>query len=269
MTAGKWGRTLGTGLVLGLASAMLHPAFAAGGGACSKPIEVSAGWWEPYNYFDEEGSYIGIDVDLSRAIFREAGCVLVERGPMPAARNTYLFERGKIDLMLGASRTPERETGALFSVAYRDETVALFALEASYAQFRHVRSFVDVLQQPQAILAPTVGWYGPDFASHVLQLRKEGRLSLFTNFRQGINMLVAGRAGFILGDAASIEHAAAAREVRVRALPFKLLQAPVHMMFNRQTVSAGDVRLIDAAIGRLQKRGELARIIAPYSKISP
>ena len=77
-------------------------------------------------------------------------------------------------------------------------------------------------------------------------------------------MLAAGRASFMLGDAAAVEHAAARAGVRVQPLPFWLVEAPVHLMFNRSTVSAADVARIDAAIVRLQRRGVLEQIRRSY-----
>lgn len=77
-------------------------------------------------------------------------------------------------------------------------------------------------------------------------------------------MLAAGRATFIVGDAAAVEHAAARAGVRVQALPFWLVQSQVHLMLNRATVTAADVRVLNGAIERLRKRGALDQIRRLY-----
>ena len=77
-------------------------------------------------------------------------------------------------------------------------------------------------------------------------------------------MLAAGRASFMLGDAAAVEHAAAHAGVKVQPLPFWLVEAPVYLMFNRATVPETDVRRLDAAIVRLKKRGVFERIRRSY-----
>ncbi|WP_073218890.1 ABC transporter substrate-binding protein [Massilia sp. CF038] len=247
-----------------LALAVLCPLALAG--QCSKPITLATGQWEPYSYFDAQGHFTGIDADMVRAIFQEARCDLVELGPMPASRNLTLFFRDKIDLMTGASRTPERLKRARFSLPYRDETVGLFFLAgASSARFAGLHSFEQVVGQPQwSLLAPRVGYYGPLYEKSMAPLLAAKRLSQFIDFTQGMRMLAAGRADFMLGDASGVEHAAARQGVKVQPLPFWLLQSRVHLMFSRATVPEADVRRIDAAIERLQKRGVFDQIRSRY-----
>jgi ABC-type amino acid transport substrate-binding protein len=162
---------------------------------CSGPLSLATGQWEPYGYYDANRRFTGIDADMVRAIFAEAGCRLVELDPMPPTRNLSLFEIGEIDFMSGASRTPERLKLAYFSVAYRAETVGMFALADSAGRYRSIRSFADFLAGPLSLVAPRAGWYGQAFEDQIPGLQKAGRLSRFGDFAQGIRMLAAGRAG--------------------------------------------------------------------------
>lgn len=232
--------------------------------ACSRPLSMSTGQWEPYAYYDARRQFTGIDADMVRAIVKEAGCQLIEMDAKPATRNLTLFEKGEVDLMTGASRTPARLKLAWFSAPYRDETVGMFALADKIAQYRHIHSFADFVAGPLSLMAPRAGWYGQAFENETPALQRAGRLSRFGDFSQGIRMLSAGRASFMLGDAAAVEHAAARAGVRVQPLPFWVEQAPVHLMFSRATVTEADVARIDAAIARLQKRGVLEQIRRSY-----
>src|ERR1700741_3194460 len=96
--------------------------------ACSKTFTVAVGPYPPYVYRDAHRQWTGIDIEMARAIFREAGCTLAYAESMPALRYMVLFKQGKIDLMLGASDTEDRRQYAVFSTPYRFEDVALFAL---------------------------------------------------------------------------------------------------------------------------------------------
>ena len=254
------GKTLGF-ILLSMALALPAAGWA---NACSKEFGLATGHWEPYAYYNARKQFTGIDADMTRAIFKEAGCTLVELRSMPAIRNLSLFELGEVDLMMGASRTPARDKLAYFSVAYRDETVGLFALADDAARFGNISSFADYLTGPLSMLAPRAGWYGAQFESQAPALQRDGRLSRFGDFEQGVRMLEAGRASFILGDAAGIEHAAARVGVKVQPLPFWVLHAPVHLMFSRSSVTPADVQRIDAAIGRLKKRGVFEQIRRSY-----
>jgi polar amino acid transport system substrate-binding protein len=251
------------GCCLALALALLPGAATAN--ACSKPISVATGQWEPYSYYDAQGHFTGIDADMLRAIFAEAGCELIELGSMPASRNLTLFFRGDIDMMTGASLTPERQKRAWFSLPYRDETVGMFFVTDGTNKFRDIRNFNDFLaRQSLSMLAPRVGYYGPVYEKHMPGLLTAKRLSQFIDFSQGIRMLAAGRGNFMMGDASGVEHAAARLGVKVQPLPFWLLQSQVHLMFSRATVPQSDVRRIDAAIARLQKRGVFDAIRQSY-----
>ncbi|QYF94277.1 transporter substrate-binding domain-containing protein [Massilia sp. PAMC28688] len=245
-------------------AAMLLCTMARADEGCSKPITITSGEWAPYNYVDERGRYTGMDVELSRAIVREAGCTLVELARMPPMRNTHLFEIGKVDMMAGASRTPERSRTAFFSLPYRTEKVRLFAPAAIASRYMHVKSFSDVMRERLTVLAPRIGWYGQDYHAHMAELKSDNRLSQFNEFPDGIKMLAAGRAVLILGDQASVIHAAASGGIKVAALPFGLVDAPIHLMLNKQTMTAGDVRRLDAAIERLRRKGVIERIRRSY-----
>lgn len=238
------------------------PALARG---CSKPVTVGTGQWEPYAYFDALNRFTGVDVDMARAIFREAGCTMVELPARPTTRNMLLFESGRIDMMMGASLTPERLKRARFSLPYRNETVGMFSLAEQARRYQSVRSFDDFLAHPLRMLAPRVGYYGDAYGRNLERLRQGHRLFQFLDFAQGIRMLEAGRADFMLGDMAAVEHAAARHGIRVQPLPFLVVDAPVHLMLNRASVPEGDVQLLDAAIVRLRKRGEFARIGRSYA----
>ena len=231
---------------------------------CSAPITMATGQVEPYGYYDAQRHYVGMDPEMIRAIVAEAGCVLVELPLMPDSRNLLMFAQGKIGLMAGASRTPAREQRAWFSVPYREETVGLFALADGPGLPLALRSFAEFMAQPLTLLAPRAGWYGAEYERQRPQLKAARRLSQFDNLAQGVRMLSVGRAQVLLGDAAGVEHAAVHLGVKLRALPFWLVQAPVHLMLNRASMNAADVARIDAAIVRLQQRGVLAQIARSY-----
>jgi len=239
----------------------------AGAAECSAPIRMGTGQQEPYGYYDKNKRFVGLDAEMVRAIVKEAGCTLVAMPQMPASRNLLLFEKGKVDLLFGSSITPERMRIARFSVAYRDETVGLYALAARFAQYAGIASLSDLAASPVALLAPRAGWYGPEFERQAPILKRAGHLSLYGDVDQGLRMLAAGRAQFMLAETGMIENAAARQGVQVRALPFWVVQAPVHLMFSRATVSADDVRRIDAAIVRLQQRGTIGQILQAHAGI--
>jgi polar amino acid transport system substrate-binding protein len=262
--AGKAGPLLGCWLALLLAVLQPGAVVAQPGNACSRIMMVPTGDWPPYNYFDADQQYRGMDVDLLNAIFAEAKCELRDAPPMPSPRNAMLFEQGQLDLMTGASMTAARKLTARFSRRYRDEVVSLFSLAEHAGRYRDIRNFDQVMRRPLTLLAPRVGWYGEAYEKNKLSLMGSARLSHFIQFDQGITMLLAGRGDLILGDEESVLFAAGRQNVKLKVLPFQVERAPVFLMFNKATTTQADVNTIDAAIERLEKRGELERIRRAY-----
>lgn len=233
-------------------------------GACSRALNMVIEEWPPYSYTNEENLQTGLDMDMAKAILKEAGCTLVTAPPLPSVRRALLFERGEFDLMLAATDTPERRRFARFSNAYRHETVALFALARDYARYAGINGMAALARGQAAVLAPRVGWYGQDFARAAPGLRAAGRLFEFGSFDQGLRMLGAGRAPLIMGDRAAIMYEAQRQRLALRQLPFVLAQAPVHLMLSRASTTEDDLARINAAIARLEKNGSLQALRARY-----
>ncbi len=252
-------------LLLGTAGAQAAPASVSPG--CSVPVRMGMlADWEPYNYTNAKGKQTGLDVELSRAIFAEARCTLVELGPLSSARAAGLFREGKIDLLMGASRTPARESIALFTRRYRDETVSIVTMADADPAAYQVSSFSQFMEQPGLLLALKIGWFGEDYDKHRETLRQQGRLAEFSGYSQGLSQLASRRAPYLLGDTLTITRAAARMGLKVKPLPFRLLDAPVYMMFGKKTMRSEDVARLDAAIERLEKKGALEKIRRSYAE---
>ena len=248
---------------------MRHLLFAAVLGVSALPalacrMTMALEQWPPYVYRDAEGRYTGLDLELLKAIFKEAQCTLVTLPELPTARRQLLFQKGGLDLMLAASETPERQTYARFSISYRDEAVGVFSKSGAPGSHRQIASFAQLARGKATLLAPKVGWYGAQYAAARPALEKAGRLNAFGSFQQGVRMLEAGRADLLLGDVLAVRHEARLQGVALNILPFLVLRAPVHLMLNAHTTSAADLARLNAAITHLEQRGVLAAIRARY-----
>lgn len=231
--------------------------------ACSHALHLSPEHWPPYSIL-KDGKVSGMDVELVAAILGAAGCGYVIDPPLPIIRRQSSFTQGKVDLMLAASRTPEREREAWLSLAYRHEDVGLFALPAQATRLRECKSFDALLTRQASILVPKLGWYGLPFAQAQPRLKEAGLLREFTSFRQALSMLAAGRATLVMGDAAAVQYEARQQGVAVVRLPVAVVRDPVHLMLNRERVPAADLEAINAAIIKLERDGTLRGIRHRY-----
>ena len=108
-------------------SATDRPETAAPPPASEPSCRLTMGWdpWEPYHYLDPAGEERGLDVELVSAIAASADCEIeFERDSWASLLRRVAA--GEVDLVSGATQTPERDEYAQFSDPYRQEAFVLF-----------------------------------------------------------------------------------------------------------------------------------------------
>lgn len=233
--------------------------------ACERALRVAMMEWPPYFYPNEAGDAVGADIEMMRAIFKEAGCSLELRETLPRNRRYAMFKSGDLDIIPGASDTPERREYAWFGHAYRMETVSLFTLPSKLPQYRDIVGFQDLLSRRISLLSLNAGWFGADYDQYISRLQEARLSSNFESFEKGLLMLSRERGELIMADHATLLHEAARLKMELAALPYRPSNAPVHLMFSKKTVSEEEVLRLNAAQERLEARGVLRSIRARYN----
>lgn len=231
---------------------------------CGKPLRIARLEWPPYFYSNEQGEPVGADIELIRAVFKEAGCRLELSEAVPRNRRNAMFKAGELDMMPGAADTPERRKFAWFGQAYRLETVSLFTLPAKLPLYRELRGFQDLLDRRIPLLSLNAGWFGPEYEQYLGRLREARLSSTFETFEKGLLMLARERGELIMADHATLLYESGRLKMALAALDYHPSNAPVHLMFSKKTVSQSVVRRLNAAQTRLESRGVLAAIRARY-----
>jgi polar amino acid transport system substrate-binding protein len=81
--------------------------------------------WEPYQYAEVGGNVAGLDIELVATVVHAMSCeISYQQGTW--VELLAALKAGKIDILLGASKTKAREEFALFSDAYRMEEFSLY-----------------------------------------------------------------------------------------------------------------------------------------------
>ncbi len=245
-----------------LALGLLAAAVDAHAQGCSKPIVIVTEDWPGRTSANKLQD--GLDVDMARAILKEAGCTLISGPMLPIVRRITLLAEGRFDMMLAATDIPERHRFARFSIPYRQEIIGLFALEKKYEDYGDVISYDGIDQRKLRVLVPVIGWYGAEYERRRGELDAKGRLSHFSTFVQGLNMLAANRGELIMGDTVALTHQARLVGVPIRQLGFVVSRTPVSLMLSKMSTTERDIVQINAAIARLDKNGTLRAIAQRY-----
>lgn len=231
---------------------------------CSRPLRIAMMEWPPYFFPNDKGEAVGADIELIRAVFKEAGCSLELGEAVPRNRRYAMFKAGELDIIPGASDTAERREFAWFGRAYRMETVSLFTLPAKLALYRDVSGFQDVLARRIPLLSLNAGWFGADYEAYIGRLQEARLSSTFETFEKGLLMLARERGELIMADHATLLFEAGRLKMELAPLPYHPSNAPVHLMFSKKTVSEDEVQRLNAAQERLEARGVLRAIRARY-----
>jgi polar amino acid transport system substrate-binding protein len=118
------------------------------------------------------GNVGGIYPEVLRAESIKAGCNLVY-SVVPRARQEVLFEMGRADLLLPASRTPARDQLGTFvpMIGHRAVLISLAGSRAPLA------SAQDLLDRPQLRVAVVRGYdFGEPYQALLRELARQGRL---------------------------------------------------------------------------------------------
>lgn len=236
--------------------------------AAPEPCRISVGWdpWEPYHYAPVGIRVQGLDVDLISTMAQEVGCELAwEQGSW--AGMLQLIRSGEIDLLPGATRTPERESFAYFSEPYRQESFRIH-VRADETEKWSGMSLAELLKDGFR-LGLTRGYiYGKQFEEVLENPQWQDQLIEVPVGELNFLNLMDFRIDGFLEDpfvAASIDHR---RDwgVTFEALPLDIHSGGVHLMFSKESSDPGLVERFDAALAELRESGEYQRILDRYMK---
>lgn len=234
--------------------------------AGSEPCQLSMGWdpWEPYHYKPVGDRVQGLDVELIGAMAERAGCELEwQQGSW--ASMLQLVHSGDLDLLAGATRTPEREEFARFSEPYRQESFLIFVRADELDKWSGT-PLTELLENGFR-LGLTHGYiYGDKVTQVLADSRWQDQLvEVPVGELNFLNLMDFNIDGFLEDPfvAASIENR---RDwgMDFEALPLDLHSGEVHLMFSKASVDAATVERFNEALDELRESGEHQRILERY-----
>lgn len=233
---------------------------------CPQPLRVHLDLHAPSAYQDASGQLRGMDVELVSAIMQAAGCQWRwHLTPMTGARIIKSLQEGDIDLMIRASKNPDRERFARFSQPYRQEVVGLFARNRN--DLPEQLSLADALRLGLRMIGPASGWYGIEFEQYRNRFKQQKRYTAYPDAQVGTELLFAtpSRGDLVLIDADLFYHFVGPdRIMDIRLANSQLHVTPAHLMASQRTVNLATMAALNKAIRRLQQSGDLSRLEQSY-----
>lgn len=208
-------RALLMGLGIGMLSAQVVQA------KCSRSIQVPVA---PIgqSVVIEGDNISGIYPELLRSLTDKEGCSFTF-SEVPRARLELLFETGRADLLIPASKTPKRDASGTF-VALVQNRATLLSLQSNRQSIKSLRELQDHSTLKVALVR---GFdYGPAYQELVKALDKQGRLILDVDALSVARLLKAGTAHLTIM-APTILAGAVQDDERLRDLNERLRIEPV------------------------------------------
>lgn len=226
---------------------------------CSRPIQAPVAPSGLAVMVDDSEAR-GFYPDLMRSFGQKAGCDF-QFSVVPRARQVAMFESGKADLLLPASRTSARDKLGEFVPMVSHRTM-LISLQGKQER---ITSLKDLLARRELRVAVVRGFdYGPEYSALVRELGKQDRLFLEVDVRAVARLLHAGSADVtIMGP--TLMAAAIEGEPRVKGLQEKLRfdavpEMPWHpsgVYLSRSTLTPEDLREVREVLEKIARSGAI------------
>ena len=237
---------------------------AAPSGSCA----LVMGWdpYEPYQFADADGNVRGLDVELVSEMAKEAGCSL-SFAQKDWAGLIGDLRSGSVSILAGASRVAERETFALFSQPYRQETFSLYVRAGENDRWR-ANSLAELVGGEKKMRIGITDGYV--YGSELEQLLDDAALSpqfISAPFSEAhaANMLEHKIDGMLEDPfvaAAMISRKKLSDDI-VRS-GFQIKTGEVSLMFSKAAVTPETVAAFDRALAAMRQDGRYNQIIQRY-----
>ncbi|MCE2572735.1 substrate-binding periplasmic protein [Motilimonas eburnea] len=229
------------------------------------------GWidWPPFIYQQADGEFKGIDYQIISKVMAKISCeVTLSSYPIPWRRQLAWLEVGQIAMMNGASKTPEREKYAYFSIPYRSESVSLFIRKADL-ETRSISHLSQLLDSNIHSLGYSKGsYYGEEFAQLLNQAEFAKRL--YSDFDiNNFHRLSNARLDAVIAD--SISGAALIKQLelsdQIIAMPgMKIVTGDIHIMFSKKVVSLALIEQVNQAIKDYKTSAEYQQLMQTLTR---
>lgn len=236
-----------------------------GSNLSAKTITAFTEVFPPFQYYDDQGKLTGISIEL----IKEAGLLVGAKTDVkvyPWARSLSLAESNDEAMIFTISQTKERlsqfDWFYLFDI---DNTPYVWTLKD--------KRFASELSWPQLLKLNTAIPRADTQYDFLVQkgFSKENNLFVTNNFRQAINMLIAGRVDFVFAGQVSMMTQMKNANIDLNLIAANPIDArasvKVGFAFNKNA-DPENLEMYRAAFNTLSKNGKLQAILEQYMYIS-
>lgn len=225
-----------------------------------------------YRYKDENGAWVGKDIELIKAVFRRTSYQF-KIISLPWPRVLKGIESGDVDMTLAAGISPERQAYALFSKQpYRYSHYMLFVHRNKLDLFKSATALADLTKRDILIGALRGAIYSDSYNALLKKEEFVERLAYIGNDQKLPSFVLKGRVdAYIDSEIEGKYYLLKQLNYSKNIVPlFRITsdeEAKSNIMFSKKTVSQTLVDEFDEALKALHESGEYEQISNKFDQV--
>lgn len=238
--------------------------------ALSKTEETLAvGWelWYPYQYRNENQELVGLDLDIFHAILKRAN-LTANFAELPWKRHLNYIKTGQMDVAMGASYTKERDSYALFTMSYRQETIKLFVRKGN-AKNILLDNLKELSDSGYKIGVEGGYYYGKEYETLIKTTAFRAHITEVLDLEQNIKLLMKGQLDGVLVDPFTMQ--AFIKKYKMHDAfeqhSLQIYSDDIQIMISKKSNVKNLLPKINKAIQSLKKDGTLTEIINNWTQL--
>lgn len=219
----------------------------------------------PFSMQTPEGEIAGINVELNRAVLEHLGCNITMR-KLPWARALRELELGRLDILPGAFRRPEREKYAYFSGALIPPSRNVLYMH-EHALTKWPVSRLIELQATDFRLGTQIRvYYGPDFQQVMDDPAFAAQATVVAKRENLWQMLARKRVDGVIADelTGAYEIQKMGLEEYIKAANVVVSDTAAEVAFSKESNGADFVQAYSAVLQHLVANGTYEQIVQRY-----
>lgn len=225
------------------------------------------GWapYEPFQISDEKGGATGLDVEIFEHIVADSGCSIAEYREAPWTRLLIEVEQGRVDVVLSASFTEERDAFGYYTESHRAVRYVGF-VHTSQAIPQRVQTINEILSDDPIIGTYRNAYLPPFVAEEVEKAALANRVILADSYDKLFDLLTKDRLGVVISEVADItvNFDKAESDDNIQGIEIEGSEDKVHFLFSRKTTSPDTVARISAQVTEFVKTDDYRALFRKY-----
>lgn len=225
-----------------------------------------------FQHLGETGEVEGLDVELSRYIFTQAGFDITFEH-YPWTRIVHKIELGELDVALSANDSPERREFAYFSSeSFRLGHNVLFTTKDNSELFTGFSSLADLYGKNYRLAVQRGASYSNEYEA-LKELPWFARNLVVVDLpERALELLLKGRVDGFLGSEYGVKKWQENKGIKNELVDvFRLMSdfdAQTHIMYSKKSVPKEWVTKVDEVMARLKKSGEYQQRLKELTKLA-